>query len=575
MSSTTAITDSTRFSVASSANNNAALSSQSSRAGCNNDRSQKKKKRLRFNLGGLNTILKRGRKRTLSETQLRKKVKKSAEKGDWNRVRKLIANYEFSAAMPKGGSLNPEVPSQEKPGRRPSYGSRTGERRSFTGGESAAAAAVIKAAMLDESSGSNCDQPSSSKSLPGIGDNILHDVCCFHPPLDVLETLLTALWYRSGSTFSTDEQGRTPLHIAAASGAAPPIIEALVRADPSPASTGDKDRRSPLHLAMRYLVNQTQEIRLSPEDAMEQTFKTVQILKDAMLTYPGKIDFKDKDRTGFSPLDYAIDGNITKVSAHASDLIETLIRRRKPRCHRSLHRVHGIPTLQGDFNRGFDACGRIVYSESSGTGDLDIDILEQLEHDEIKACSRRIEKIKAKRPKECINNTLYDVFGIQEQLFNHDATAEAILSVVTKTAGKTKPLHNGQADLQGATRIENTEVKHQNECTNDAPFKEPSIEENKSQDTPAHDQQAAPVMADGDIYNQHLLDYFDNMEDFDQYCDDEFDIFDDPEQVPAEEEIDVSLWVQEEKAVFPTAISFHQDDDCVSVMSGVTVPLML
>jgi len=553
-----AATDSTLFSVSSSANNKAAA--PLSRAGSDSrsqNQNKKKSLRRRFKLRGFNNILQRGRrKRTLSEIQLRKKVKKSAEKEDWYRVRKLIANYEFSdiheATMSKRGSFNPKVPVQEEPprpaaARRPSYGSRNGEHRSFTGGESAAAAAVIKAAMLEESSGSYNEKESGSSadSSPVIGENILHDICRFHPPLDVLETLLTALRHQRGSTFGTDDQGRTPLHLAAASGAAPQIIDALVRADPTPASIGDIDGRSPLHLAMKYLVNkqldpvlhigreagknQIQEIILSPEESMEQTFQIVQTLKDAMLTYPGKIDFKDKDRTGYSPLDYAIDGSITQEG-----LIQTLIRRREPRCCRSSHRAHGIPSTQNFYHRGFAACGPSVYSaqsRSSGTGDLDIDILEQLEQDEIKACSRRIEKIKAKQQEECVNYALFDVFGIEAQLLSPDATEAAATPVVTKPVEDIEPLHKA-----------------------------------------AYDQQAAPVMEDHDIYNQHLQDYFDDMDDFEEHCDEDgFDIFEDPDLAEGSGNDHAPLCGNTN---LPAEIVFFEEDDCVSMMSGVTVPVI-
>ena len=70
---------------------------------------------------------------------------------------------------------------------------------------------------------------------------------------------------------------------------------------------------------------------LAPEDALKRTYQSVLILKDAMLTYPGCVNFKDEDRTGFSALDYAID-----IGAASEEimLLQSLIRRKEPRVGR-------------------------------------------------------------------------------------------------------------------------------------------------------------------------------------------------------------------------------------------------
>lgn len=567
-----AVTCSTMFSVVSSSNNHtnthtaptSGAGGDTSNNNSSNIKNKKKSRRSRcFKISGLTNILKRAsKKRPLSETQLRRKVKKSAERGDWDYVRKLITNYEFSdipEAMPKRGSFNPhaQVPIQEElsvgsgTNRRPSYGSRTGgERRSFTGKESAAAAAVIKAAMLEEEEGSSSNEPPSAENRPDIGENILHDVCRFHPPLDVLETLLAALRHRRGSTFGTDDMGRTPLHLAANWGASYNIIDMLVRADPTPTTMGDNDRRSPLHLVMKHLVFhqlnpalqhhhhgrgsklQAQERILSPEEMTEQAFQIVQALKNAMLTYPGKIDFKDEDSSGYSPLDYAIDGNITKEG-----FIQTLIRRKEPRCAaRRRSSPHGASTMlqRVSFNRG-SACGRSIYSsQSSVTGEQDYDILEQLEQDEVEARIHRIEKIKAKQPKEHMNHALFDVFGIEEQ-------SKGSLPIVTTKTDEEKVSPSKQLK---------------------------SAEDDKSPENQEDDDA---------IYNQHLEAYLDDyMDDFEgdleEQCDEEgFDIFADPDLVPHPPE--ESSIIEGNTGHPITEIEFAEDEDCVSIVSEVTVPV--
>jgi ankyrin repeat protein len=220
-------------------------------------------------------FLKHGRRRKqLSEAQLRKQIKKHCEDGNWSRVRKLISNHDFteipdagletnsvlaksSSSEGKQGSSKSSIvePVQNGTSRRPSYGSRNGERLSFTGKESAAAAAVIKAAaaaaLLEESSAS---EECTYNADIACDENILHDVCSYHPPRDVVELLLVAMRHRVGSTCSRDENGRTPLHVAVASGASSGVIDALTLADPLPATMGDEDKRSPLHLAVKFLA---------------------------------------------------------------------------------------------------------------------------------------------------------------------------------------------------------------------------------------------------------------------------------------------------------------------------------
>jgi len=593
-----AVTDSTMFSV-STTPAAAVLAGGSSTGGGNDSHgSRRKKKSLlgRLSLSRRLPGILRAKKRPLSEAQLRKRLRAAADREDWGAVRKLIAGYEFADDVAtnvatdsaihehsdlsthkrgsfKQGEQQPQQ-SQQPPGthapaaRRPSYGSR--ERRSFTGSftgkESAAAAAAIKAAALDESSDSQHDSdphvngqpeansgPSNScKKRPNTGDNILHDVCRHRPPLDVLETLLAALRHRRGCTAAADERGRTPLHLAAATGAAPALVDALIRADPSPASTGDDYGRSPLHLAVRQLCrpasaphhdkNIPRKVPPSADDLLEQTHQTVKILKDAMLTYPGRIDFKDEDATGYSPLDYVVEAGIEK-----EELIQTLIRRKEPRGRRSFHRAHG------NLTRGRGSRGRSIYSASSSvTEDLqDIEILQQLEQDEIDARRRRIDDIKeAKRRAErkvVMNDALFGAFGIEEMLvapiIYGDYDEDEPASVVEPLENEAKP----DPMIKSPTNLGRS-----NDC------KKPPI---------------ATVEEEADIYNQHMDDYLNNyMDEFAggdlEYCEEDgFDIFQDPEEdQPRKPEGKI-------KQGPPIAeIMLTQDDDCFSLVSEVTAP---
>ncbi|KAL9178560.1 hypothetical protein ACHAXT_001898 [Thalassiosira profunda] len=558
-------TDSTLFSVPSSAASPAAGGTTGTTSSGSKRKGKKKSK-----LASLGAILRRGRKKSLSEAQLRKRLRRAAERGDWDVARKLIAEHEFSAvpeAMPKRGSFNADVIPEEPPPtcatthRRPSYGSRGGDsvgrRRSFTGKESAAAAAVIKAALFEEGnshggSGENdLVEGSAEKQRPDIGENVLHDLCHFRPPLDVLELLLAGLRNRIGSTYGTDDMGRTPLHVAAGSGASPEAIDALVRADPSPASIGDADSRTPLHLAVRCLVHPpllqgnnakhlSQETP-SPEETIEQTLRIVRTLKEAMLTYPGRIDFKAEDATGYSPLDYALDGSylkhFTDDNTRHQELLQALIRRKEPRCRRS--RPRGI-TMRSS---------RSVHSAASSvTEDQDLEILLQLEREEVDARRRRLDKMKAKRKKERMSDALFDVFGIEEQ---HDGAG-----VPAHTGGGASAASPPPQDNIGGGAIQSPGILS-------AP-------------------QSPPGTTDEDQYHRHLEAYLDGYFDDDDFggLDLEedhgsFDIFEDPSEAKYRDREGVPEPETELDVVQPPVFEIRVDEaeDDQSIVSEVTVPL--
>ena len=537
-----------------------------------------------------------------SESQLRKTARKHAERGDWPALRKLISGHKFPDVPevdPKRLGGTGEQPAagggivqQDPTARRPSYGSRTsGEgRRSFTRDvKSAAAAAVIREAMLEESSEETGGDPAGTASSSSsrrrrnpladhrldFGENILHDLCRFHPPLDVVETLLAALHHRPGCTIGTDDAGRTPLHVAAECGAGSDVIRALVQADPTPASRGDVHRRSPLHLAMRYCVfhyqpnmghHQPTDKMLLPEEVLEETFQVVQVLKEAMLDYPGRIGFKDEDASGYSPLDYAIDGDIS-----TEELIQALVRRRDPRRLRSSspHPKSAAPARRRPFSRKSSSTSS-VCSLSTGTGgDLDIEVLQRLEMDEIEARRHRIAKMKARCCKERINNPLFDVFGIQEQPPPVDPPSAAAIPVAT--AAKSAVCKSEMQARVEDSPTAKSPVKSSVKATAKAPAKAPAREDDK------------PLVSDADIYNRHLQDYLDGyLEDFggllDQGDDDDgFDIFEDPELVeppPPPTRKSSPPPARESGGPAPPVceIAFTWvDDDCASLASEISV----
>mmetsp|Transcript_9934 Transcript_9934/g.15026 ORF Transcript_9934/g.15026 Transcript_9934/m.15026 type:complete len:620 (+) Transcript_9934:120-1979(+) len=526
-------------------------------AGANDSNtSQRKRYSLsKINIGGLRGILKlsssvsRRCSKHLSEPQLRKKLKKIAERGDWDAARKLINGYEF-LVIPHTQQTHSEhndsrasTPDRKHvvADRRPSYGSRSGgARRSFTGGESVAAAAAIQAALIEESESSSADDSPEHGSLPDIGDNILHDLCRCQPPQDVVETLLCALRHRrrGGTTSGIDDHGRTPLHLAAMTGASPDVVDALVRADPCPASRGDEDGRTPLHHAVKFLASggyhhfapvaahsgrkssrssnkstiHQGRLMLSPEEALERTYQTVRILKDTMHAYPGKVSFKDEDTLGYSPLDYAVESNITKT-----ELIQTLIRRKGKHC--------------------------FVALESNISDSQDSKVLRQLEQDEIEARRQRLENFNKRQAEGASNDLLFDVFGIEQSVIQQ--AVDDALSLCKQ---------NGHCDDKTSDKkeLEQQQVSAEEEVRNDDA-----------------------------IYNQHLQNYIDDFmgdlegcENLDYFEEDSFDILDDPSEAQQRETL---AMIDEESIIAngeipPLAdVIVDKDDDCVSVVSEISL----
>mmetsp|Transcript_26324 Transcript_26324/g.44810 ORF Transcript_26324/g.44810 Transcript_26324/m.44810 type:complete len:702 (-) Transcript_26324:37-2142(-) len=573
------------------------------------------------------------RKNTISETNLRKKLKKSAERGDWNDVRKLLSNYDFAdiptiipeplihgccgdSSSHEGKSSNQSCGTGGCAGRRPSYGSRNSiTRNSFTGKESAAAAAAIKAAQFVEfDEGESSAAALSSERLLNAGENVLHDICRCNPPLDVLERLLTSLRHRRGYTSGKDDMGRTPLHVAAAScGASPDVIDALARADPSPASIEDVDGRTPLHIAVRYLAYNRREENHPPEEmeqllaipppsprqeepldekACEQFATTISILKEVMMAYPGKVDFKDEDKLGYSPLDYAIDGNITDEI-----VLHCLLRRKglitsKRRSTAASNDTQVTQNLYKPLKRSQLQC------DTSSTCSQDIEVLLRLEEEEIADRRKKVEKMRSRQQKVTIQNTLFDMFGIDQEPGEeitpcveqekkklaekkeekeHDSPKQQ-----QQPAGKSSDSHDLQR--RPKRRTSKRMLSFRSNLTSSSSKKLLRRESDAVQ----------PSIGSEDIYNAHLDAYLDGLVDDNlefRNDDDSFDIFHDPEEdcvLEEETELDVSTQEGGRPPIIEIDIQLNlmndilSDDDMSqcsrfgrSVVSEISVPAIL
>jgi hypothetical protein len=523
--------------------------------------------------------------------------------------------------------------------RRPSYGSYSSGRRSFTTGkESAAAAAAIQhAALLDccESNNSgdySCDDDDDGDGdnndivgergtekgracivngergdrkcslsflrcnetrddRPDIGENILHDICRYQPPLDVLETLLSGLRdrYRGGELYmiGKDRLGLTPLHVAAAYGAHTSIIHALVRVDPTPASMGDMYCRSPLHLAMAncgmyvreegeveesviHAQNQLEQhqeqitprpqrhwpkylfhgrdsckgsnLSMRPaegerriasfERAPGEILQIAHILKEAMLTYPGMLGFNDEDKLGYSPLDYAIEHGITKPA-----LIRTLIQRHDRNNNCCLLRSLDSTRLVHSTTR---------CSEDPTANNNTVEFLHALDHDEREALVTKIHNLNPVRKKKWMKYELFKLLIERKDELLQRSSSRGVSPVAVAFAAE-DPMGMVATPVTSAGKHSPPTVT----CTCPKKVVRMTYEE---------------------IYNKHLQDYFEAyMHELDvggiqlfEYGANEgdFDIFVDPEEDMTEGN---SMLL--DSAVPLSEISVVEDDDCVSMLS--------
>jgi hypothetical protein len=162
---------------------------------------------------------------------------------------------------------------------------------------------------------------------------------------------------------------------------------------------------------------------LSQEEALEETKQIVLILKSAMLTYPGQIDFKDEDSEGFAPLDYAIDGSIRDDS-----LLSSLLRRDKSRVvgrrstlkseasdrTQKTRNCFSIFAKQAMADESINTRRRSSVSSQGSVFSQDSKVVQQFEEEEIEARRHRINRINAKKKKVVVRERLFDVFGIEE-----------------------------------------------------------------------------------------------------------------------------------------------------------------
>jgi len=128
------------------------------------------------------------------------------------------------------------------------------------------------------------------------GMSLLHACVRFNPPITVLDKMIR-LYPKALS--EEDCLGRTPLHVAAGSGASALVIKHLTANYPQACNVQDEDGRTPLHFACDVTCEMFEDDQGSPRDP--PSLDTVRILLSGSLT---SVTLEDVDE--MNAVEYAI-----------------------------------------------------------------------------------------------------------------------------------------------------------------------------------------------------------------------------------------------------------------------------
>lgn len=153
---------------------------------------------------------------------------------------------------------------------------------------------VKRAIFFNKSIATKCT--GCCKSKCNARHSVLHYVCQFRPPLDVVKTLFKAY---PNAVFEKDCKERHALHIACKHGCAPEVIKYLLEKNPEAASKADIKRRTPLLLACKNFVF---ESRMSWDIANNMLAEVARAL-----TIAAPFVITDEDYKELTALEYAIE----------------------------------------------------------------------------------------------------------------------------------------------------------------------------------------------------------------------------------------------------------------------------
>eukprot|EP00984_Skeletonema_dohrnii_P035643 scaffold35653_cov189-Skeletonema_dohrnii-CCMP3373.AAC.2 len=134
---------------------------------------------------------------------------------------------------------------------------------------------------------------------------ILHAAVRYNPPLDVIAQMIRLCPHM---TAAMDCLGRTPLHVAAGSGASPELIAMIAHAYPPACDVQDRDGKTLLHFAcdsscslfeddeVRAATFQDYENMIPLQHAIlsQASFRTVRLIGDAMKYFSSQQIFRER-----------------------------------------------------------------------------------------------------------------------------------------------------------------------------------------------------------------------------------------------------------------------------------------
>jgi hypothetical protein len=143
------------------------------------------------------------------------------------------------------------------------------------------------------------------EELFGGGQNAVHFLCRYQPPLDIVKTILQI--YPEGVS-ELDSVGQTPLHVAVSWKASLGVVEELLTSHVEAATMQDSHGRTPLQLACNKIcfdkcIMEKEDDKMGDLDNLHH-IATMGMLKVLHSAAPGAIEMKDK--SGRTVVDSAI-----------------------------------------------------------------------------------------------------------------------------------------------------------------------------------------------------------------------------------------------------------------------------
>ena len=153
-----------------------------------------------------------------------------------------------------------------------------------------------------------CDRESFDRSDTVCGMNLLHVLCRFQPPLDLIISVTRAWPHMVGEM--DEHTGHFPLHVAALHGCTSSVMKHLLNEYGHSAQVPDKNDKLPLHLACRPIQWQFHVI----EDDLIAVPKSIQagsaVIRILCDHWPHASNVEDCD--GCNPLEIAIENELSQ-----------------------------------------------------------------------------------------------------------------------------------------------------------------------------------------------------------------------------------------------------------------------